>query len=176
MESGNWIGRSLAISVTALMLLAINHFSHADEIHPGDHQPLPDIRWQDVSGNTHHLKDSNGKPRLLHFWAAWCIPCRKEMPEMLKWQEENSDILVIPLSLDQRMAQAKNFVKKNKLAMSPLLINKDDSDALGIPVVPYTVFVSADGLFAGHLYGMAPWENNEFANQVSQQFGLLSSP
>ena len=91
---------------------------------------------------------------------------------MLKWQEKHSDILVIPLSLDQRMAQAKNFVKKNKLAMSPLLINKEDSDALGIPVVPYTIFVSADGLFVGHLYGMAPWENDEFASQVRQQFRM----
>ena len=172
MESGNRLNRSLAILVTALSLLAVSHSSHANEIRPGDNQHLPDIRWQDVDGNTYHLKGTDGKPRLLHFWATWCIPCIKEMPEMLKWQEKHSDILVIPLSLDQRMAQAKNFVKKNKLAMSPLLINKEDSDALGIPVVPYTIFVSADGLFVGHLYGMAPWENDEFASQVRQQFRM----
>jgi thiol-disulfide isomerase/thioredoxin len=173
MGSGRGLNRPLAIFITVLSLLSINQFSYAnEEIQPGDNQPLPDIRWQDEDGKTHHLKDTNGKPRLLHFWAAWCVPCRKELPEMLKWQEENKDILVLPLSLDQRIAQTKHFIKKNKIAMSPLLINKDDSEALSIPVVPYTVFVSADGLFAGHFYGIAPWENNDFANQVRQQFGL----
>ena len=91
---------------------------------------------------------------------------------MLKWQKENSDIVLIPLSLDQRMAQAKHFVKKNNLAMSPLLMNADDSDKLGIPVVPYTLFVSADGLITGYFFGIAAWETREFTQQVRQHLGI----
>jgi hypothetical protein len=91
---------------------------------------------------------------------------------MLKWQQENSDIQIIPLSLDQRMAQAKHFIKKYKLAMSPLLIDKDDSNALEIPALPYTIFVTADGTFSGQFYGIAPWQNDEFTNQVRQHFAL----
>jgi len=158
--------------LAVLLLLFINSFSYAEDIQPGDNLPLPDIRWQDADGNTHQLSDSNGKPRLLHFWAAWCIPCRKEMPEMLTWKQQNPDILLIPLSLDQRMAQAQHFVKKYKLAMSPLLINKDDGDAMDIPVVPFTILVSSDGLFRAHYYGIAPWLENNFTTKIRQQFNL----
>jgi len=166
------IKQPVLVFITALLLLSVHQFSRADEIQAGDNQPLPDIRWQDADGNTHHLNESNGKPRLLHFWASWCIPCREELPEMLAWQNENRDILVIPLSLDQRMAQTKHFVKKNNLPMSPLLINEDDSNALSIPVVPYTIFVSSDGLFVGHYYGIAPWLNKSFSSQVRGQFEI----
>lgn len=133
---------------------------------------MPDIRWQDIDNKTHHLKDTNGKPRLLHFWAAWCFPCRKELPEMLEWKQKNSDILIIPLSLDERMAQTKYFIKKYQLAMSPLLIEKDDSEILNIPALPYTLFVSADGSYRGHFYGIAPWGNVEFSQKVRQHFKL----
>ena len=156
--------------LSVLLLLSISPLGLTSEI--DDKQPLPDIRWQDVDGKTHHLKDSHGKPRLLHFWAAWCIPCRKEMPEMLTWQAENPDILVIPLSLDQRMAQTKHFIKKNKLDMPAFLVNEDDRDALSIPAVPYTIFVSSDGLFSGDLYGIAPWEDDAFTKSVHQQLKL----
>jgi thiol-disulfide isomerase/thioredoxin len=172
MKSSNQLNQGLTFFITVLLLFVISRASLANEIQTADIQPMSDIRWQDVDGNTHHLKDSNGKPRLLHFWAAWCFPCRAELPEMLKWQQENSDIQIIPLSLDQRMAQAKHFIKKYKLAMSPLLIDKDDSNALEIPALPYTIFVTADGTFSGQFYGIAPWQNDEFTNQVRQHFAL----
>ncbi len=138
----------------------------ASEIQPGDNRPLPNIRWLDEDGRTHHLNDSAGKPRLLHFWAAWCIPCREEMPEILSWQKQNRGALVIPLSLDQRMAQARHFIRRNKLEMSPLLVNAEDSQSLGVPVVPYTILVSSDGRFAGHITGIAPWLDVQFSEKL----------
>ncbi len=162
----------LSIFIAALITLSTCQFSYASGIKPGNNQPMPDIRWQDSDDNTHHLKDTNGKPRLLHFWAAWCFPCREELPDMLEWKKKNKDILLIPLSLDERMAQSKFFIKRYKLDMPPLLINKDDSDALNIPALPYTIFVSANGEYSGHFYGIAPWKNDEFTHKVRQHFKL----
>jgi len=149
--------------------------ARADEIKPGDNLPMPDLRWQDSDGTTHHLSESRGKPRLLHFWAAWCIPCREELPAMLRWQADNPDIEVIALSLDQRIAQTKHFIKKHQLSMPALLINEDDSDALGIPVVPYTILVSADGKFSGHIAGIAAWEDADFNRRLRQHFMLTAT-
>ena len=70
------------------------------------------------------------------------------------------------------MAQSKYFIKKYQLSMSPLLIDKDDSDALNIPALPYTIFVSADGEYSGYFYGIAPWQNDEFTQKVRQHFKL----
>ena len=91
---------------------------------------------------------------------------------MLEWIPKNRDILVIPLSLDDRMTQSRFFVKKYKLDMQPLLVNQDDSDALNIPALPYSIFVSADGSFSGYLYGAAPWEDDKFIDKVRQHFKL----
>ena len=153
-------------------MLSLCQLSYANEIKSGNNQLMPNIHWQDTEENTHHLQDYQGKPRLLHFWAAWCFPCRKELPDMLEWKKKNPDILIIPLSLDERMAQSKYFIKKYQLSMSPLLVDKDDSDALDIPALPYTIFVSADGTYSGHFYGIAPWGTDEFTKKIRQHFKL----
>lgn len=153
-------------------MLSLCQLSYANEIKPGNNQPMPNIRWQDTEEKIHHLQDSQGKPRLLHFWAAWCFPCRKELPDMLEWKKKNDDILIIPLSMDDRMAQSKYFIKKYQLSMAPLLINKDDGEALEIPVLPYTIFVSANGTYSGHFYGIAPWGNDEFTQKIRHHFIL----
>ena len=141
-----------------------------------DNSPmLPNIKWQDTEGKTHHLHDSQGQPRVLHFWAAWCDPCREEMPDLLKWKQANPDIKMIPLSLDQRMAQAKHFIKKYDLPMAPLLLDKKDSAALSIPVLPFTVFVHADGQPVGHHAGIAPWNDPAFRHEVRKRLGLKAA-
>ena len=90
------------------------------EIDAGDNQPLPDIRWSDGQGQQYRLSAIKDKAKILHFWAAWCIPCRKEMPHLIEWRKQNPDIEVLALSLDERMAQTKNFIKKFQLDMPPL--------------------------------------------------------
>ncbi|MDH5388755.1 MAG: TlpA family protein disulfide reductase [Gammaproteobacteria bacterium] len=162
----------ISIIAVALVTLSLSQFSYASEIKPGDKQPMPNIRWLDTEEQTHHLKDTQGKPRLLHFWAAWCFPCRKELPDMLEWKKNNPDILIIPLSLDERMAQSKYFIKKYQLSMSALLVDKNDSDSLDIPALPFTIFVSADGTYSGNFYGIAPWGNEEFGKKIRQHFKL----
>jgi len=151
--------------VGLITLFCICSFAQA-EIDAGDKQPMPELRWLDVAGEQHRLSEMTDKPKLLHFWAAWCIPCRKELPEVAQWQKENPQIDVLALSLDQKIAQTKYFVKKYNIDMPALLLNEDDSDALGVPVVPYTIFVSKDNRFLGSLPGVAPWLEPAFTEEV----------
>ncbi len=149
----------------ALVMLPLCSMALA-EIDAGDQQPVPDLRWMNGQGEEHRLYEIGNKPKLLHFWAAWCIPCREEMPELIQWQKENQEIEVLALSLDQKIAQTKHFIKKYKLDMPPLQLNEDDSDALGVPVVPYTLFLSADNRLLGTYPGIAPWLEADFTDQV----------
>ncbi|MBT3205883.1 MAG: TlpA family protein disulfide reductase [Gammaproteobacteria bacterium] len=162
--------QKMLIQMACLGLLFISTFSLAAEIQMGNNQPLADISWQDSEDKTHSVSDTNGKPRILHFWAAWCIPCREEMPKMLDWKKDNSDIVVIPLSMDQRMAQAKFFIKKLKLEMPPLLVNKKDRKKIEVPVLPYTIFIAKDGTQLATIKGIASWEDAQFSQQVRQLF------
>lgn len=47
----------------------------------------PDFILEDQYGNTHQLSDYQGKTVFLNFWATWCPPCKKEMPDIQELYE-----------------------------------------------------------------------------------------
>ena len=58
----------------------------------------PDFILEDQYGNTHKLSDYQGKTVFLNFWATWCPPCKKEMPDIEKLYEEyglNEDEVIV---------------------------------------------------------------------------------
>ena len=38
---------------------------------------------------------------IVNFWATWCIPCKKELPDLKKMKIENKDLKVIIISIDK---------------------------------------------------------------------------
>ena len=70
-------------------------FWHGDYYHPLNKispTSLPDINFPDVSGNFHSISEWRGKILIINFWATWCPPCLKEIPEFIALQEQYSDI------------------------------------------------------------------------------------
>ena len=60
---------------------------------------LPDLQGKDQS-----ISQWKGKVLVVNFWATWCEPCRREMPEFIELQDELRDqgLLFIGIALDQR--------------------------------------------------------------------------
>ena len=53
---------------------------------------------------------------VVNFWATWCIPCKKELPDLNKMKNENKDLKVIIISIDKKPIKDQlNFLKKNKV-------------------------------------------------------------
>lgn len=65
----------------------------------------PAFSIQDINGHEIELKNYRGKYVLLDFWASWCGPCRREMPNVVKLYEsfkgENFEIIGISLDTDE---------------------------------------------------------------------------
>lgn len=74
--------------------------------HPLIGKAAPDIRLPNPAGDTLALSDLRGKYVLLDFWAAWCGPCRRENPNVVKLYEEYHDdgFTVFSVSLDKTKA------------------------------------------------------------------------
>ena len=59
--------------------------------------------------------DLNSK-YVLNFWATWCIPCKKELPDLKKMKIDNKDLKVVIISIDKKSIKDQlNFLKKNKV-------------------------------------------------------------
>ena len=53
---------------------------------------------------------------VVNFWATWCIPCKKELPDLKKMKIDNKDLNSIIISIDKKSIKDQlNFLKKNKV-------------------------------------------------------------
>jgi thiol-disulfide isomerase/thioredoxin len=66
-----------------------------------------DFSLRQLHGGTISLSDYRGKWVVLNYWATWCAPCRKEMPELSALHEARDDIVVLGLAFED--TDAGNF-------------------------------------------------------------------
>ncbi|WP_170864409.1 TlpA disulfide reductase family protein [Fodinibius roseus] len=63
----------------------------------------PDFTLRTMGGEEFTLSDQQGRVVVLNFWATWCAPCRKEIPDFMELHEELKDdgVLFAGISLDE---------------------------------------------------------------------------
>ena len=54
-----------------------------------------------IEKNLINILDFNSN-YVVNFWATWCIPCKKELPDLNKMKIENKDLKVIIISIDKK--------------------------------------------------------------------------
>ncbi len=80
-------------------------------------EKAPDFTINDSKGNSVSLSEFKGKNIVLIFWASWCGPCIKEMPEIIKFYEKNRDtaIVFIAVSLDEKKDSWLTAIEKHSI-------------------------------------------------------------
>lgn len=80
-----------------------------------------DFNLTDLEGRHWTLKDLRGKVVILNFWATWCLPCRKEIPDLQKlYQEFKGKGLVVLGIADDDLNTLRRFAAEQKIGY-PLL-------------------------------------------------------
>ena len=64
--------------------------------------PLPDVEATDLDGTARRIREVGGRVTVLNFWATWCVPCLKEIPELVALQDSLSPagLRVVGIAVD----------------------------------------------------------------------------
>ena len=108
---------------------------------------IPDLTMTTLDGKTITTKELAGKVVIFNFWATWCTPCRAEIPDLVKLQNQYKDHLVIigVLSDDEPGPQVSRFAADYKMNYPIVPETKELLAAFpGIYALPTTFMVGPD--------------------------------
>lgn len=119
-----------------------------------------DLKLKDLSGFEQSLSSLKGRIVILNFWATYCIPCRKEMPDLAAIQNEYAvlGVQVIGATADEMedRAEVLEFIKQTKINF-PVWVGATPADMMRFGLgtaLPGTVVIGKDGRVAKVISGV----------------------
>ncbi len=76
--------KNFAIALIAITALAAGAAGCAPARTEAEDAPAPEFSLRDLQGNALSLSSYKGKVLILNFWATWCPPCRREIPDFIE--------------------------------------------------------------------------------------------
>ncbi len=131
--------------------------------------PLADLVLVDQDGVEHRLSDYRGKTVFLNFFASWCGPCQREIPDieaLYREREQNEGDLVVlgvanpktadrPQNSDATVDEVKSFIREHGITYPVLMDTSGELfGAYGIGSFPTTFMIDEDGNVFGYVAGM----------------------
>ncbi len=151
------IVRWLTLGVSAIAILTAQSFPHIDD-----------------AGYPKLIAQHKGKVVLADFWATWCVPCRKQLPDTVKLEAKlrarGLDVLMISTDEVKNEPAAMKVLKESKMAAPGFLrVTKDEDefchkvDPKWEGAMPATFLYDRNGKLVKSFIGETPLETIEAA-------------
>lgn len=135
-------------------------------------------RLHDFEDRPFALGQLRGNPLIVNFWARWCGPCRKEIPELAAAHDRyaKKGLVIVGIALDDKVEATKDFARAYEMRYTGLLAKEGGialMQALGNAraVVPFTLVIDRQGRVVGSKLGAM---NHDEIEAAARQ--LLGAP
>jgi thiol-disulfide isomerase/thioredoxin len=113
------------------------------------------VDFVDTDGNSYRYSDMQGKWQVINYWATWCAPCIREIPELIKLDENNDNVVVFGVNFDS--PEGEEIARQiERMGITFPIYLEDPHVRLGIQmpkVLPTTVLIDPEGKIADVLVG-----------------------
>ncbi|MBF0236565.1 MAG: TlpA family protein disulfide reductase [SAR324 cluster bacterium] len=129
-------------------------------------------------GTLVHLSDYKDKIVFLNFWATWCVPCLKELPDMEKLNQEFKDkgLVILAIGMGESTEKIQNFLQKKPFSMKFIADPEMQITQLyGVQNIPVTYLIHPGGEVFARAVGPRDWFSSEIRAFFSNRSKLLNS-
>ena len=105
------------------------------EMIPLDHKTLlgrtaPSFELQKEGGGTLKLESLRGKTVVIAFWASWCGPCQKELPELQSLARRYPNVAFLAVNVDRNSSSGRRMMERLKFQLPVVYDPKNEALAL----------------------------------------------
>lgn len=123
------------------------------------------IKLTDLKGETLSKEQFDNKIVILNLWATWCTPCIREMPDLVKMQNELPEDFVLLLASDESLEKIQQFTERRPFDLTFAQI-QTSIESLGVYSLPTTFIIGRDGQLLETLVGARKWDSTEQIEQL----------
>jgi len=158
-----WVALTVVIAVAGYFLFGMSESKARSELQPmmppGELAgAAPAFTLTNLDGKSVSLSDFRGKVVVLDFWATWCPPCRREIPDFIDLQKEygSQGVQVVGIALDEP-DKVQAFARQNGMNY-PVLLGSDEISMRygGIEGIPTTFIIDKSGKIVNRFEGFRP--------------------
>jgi thiol-disulfide isomerase/thioredoxin len=122
---------------------------------------------KDMNGADFNLAEQKGKVVLLNFWATWCAPCLAEIPEFVRFydQQKSKGFVIVGVLTEDSGDNLREFAAEKKMNYPLVMMKPELEDAYG-PIfgLPTSVLIARDGSVCKRHFG--PMSSEQLEREV----------
>ena len=156
--------------IAALSMLPLSVVYAANSNGPEVGQPAPNIIGRTLDDQSYRLKSDKGSPKVINFFWVGCKPCRQEMPELAKLENQYKGVKFISVhTLAEQPENVSKFVKSLVGAPSNIVQTTGGiQETFQYQGLPHTMLLDSENVVLMNLSGYTP-ENMQRLSKALQQ-------